>query len=365
MNKFVFLQPMDIWLFRDGKPFSAGGDHHAESLFPPYPTVIQGAFRSKQLSNKNMLTSSKAEIEAEVGTPTDFGRLRLRGPFLARKERNDTIALFIPQPADAISVPGKQHMIRHVSSPVKTPTGVKTSQATEMLIGLDEKPMKGENCLWLSFTELERYLDGNEVMGTPAEDLFTREPRVGVGIDSARMISQDGMLYEVSFIRPRTGVGLAVEYSGYTGWPDKGTLQLGGESRGSTYEFIPSQLSLLDIPQMLPKQFKMLFTTPTYFANGWLPKKTDWSDFFTNKVDLKAAAIGRYETVGGFDMSADPAKVGIHRAARRFVPAGSIYYFQSPDGPVQLNQSLVQNAVTDYGSEIGFGQIIIKEWKNV
>jgi hypothetical protein len=30
---------------------------------------------------------------------------------------------------------------------------------------------------------------------------------------------------------------------------------------------------------------------------------------------------------------------------------------------VQFRSDLVQNAITDYGAEIGFGQVIITEWK--
>ena len=45
----LFLEAVDVWLFRDGRPFDAGQDHSAVSRFPPYPTVIQGAIRSHHL----------------------------------------------------------------------------------------------------------------------------------------------------------------------------------------------------------------------------------------------------------------------------------------------------------------------------
>ncbi|HXG18262.1 MAG TPA: type III-B CRISPR module-associated Cmr3 family protein, partial [Methylomirabilota bacterium] len=43
---YLFLEAIDVWLFRDGRPFDARSDHRAESLFPPYPSVMQGAIRS-------------------------------------------------------------------------------------------------------------------------------------------------------------------------------------------------------------------------------------------------------------------------------------------------------------------------------
>lgn len=45
----LFIRPVDVWLFRDGKPFDAASDHRARSLFPPYPSTMQGVIRSKAL----------------------------------------------------------------------------------------------------------------------------------------------------------------------------------------------------------------------------------------------------------------------------------------------------------------------------
>src|SRR5690606_5208459 len=80
----LFLEPVDVWLFRDGRPFDALSDHRAESIFPPYPTVMQGAIRSHHLVVKGVDLSDRAAIEAAVGTATDFKGLRLRGPFIAK-----------------------------------------------------------------------------------------------------------------------------------------------------------------------------------------------------------------------------------------------------------------------------------------
>ncbi|MGQ9556098.1 MAG: type III-B CRISPR module-associated Cmr3 family protein, partial [Anaerolineae bacterium] len=62
----------------------------------------------------------------------------------------------------------------------------------------------------------------------------------------------------------------------------------------------------------------------------------------------------RYESIGGFDWA-----TGDQKAAKRYVPAGSVYYFK---GQGQLKAGLTQNAITDWGAEIGFGQIIIAKW---
>jgi CRISPR-associated protein Cmr3 len=374
MSKYMFLQPVDVWLFRDGKPFSAGGDHRAESLFPPYPTVIQGAIRSKQLARKKMLLADKASIAKEVGTSSDYQNLRLKGPFLAKREREDhqeRIFRYLPQPDDAITVSKEDHTIRRVNLPKEPPDGIKTSKITPLLLGLDEEPEKGESGLWIREDKLEKYFRGETIQAIPGKFLFERDDRMGVGIDSTAMKSIDGMLYEVSFIRPQKDVGLLVEFSGYDDWPDKDILQLGGESRGSIYEFIdPGKIGLdpeqnisrileQPVPSPLPQKFLLYFCTPTFFNNGWQPNT--WSDFFTEEVDLVAAAVGRYESIGGFDMTEDSQKFGMNKAARRFVPAGSVYYFEWKK-TTNIKPNLIQNAISDFAREIGFGQIIVKEW---
>ena len=40
----ILIEPTDVWLFRDGRPFNRGQDHSAQSVFPPLPTVMQGVF---------------------------------------------------------------------------------------------------------------------------------------------------------------------------------------------------------------------------------------------------------------------------------------------------------------------------------
>lgn len=358
MSPQLFLDPVDVWLFRDSRPFSAGSDHRAESLFPPYPTVLQGAIRSYQLALKGVNLHDKNAVKNAVGTSTDYGSLRLRGPFLARRS-SGKVERFFPQPADAVSVGPQQ--IERSDNPADLPAGIKTSCRTPKLIGLNDPLSKGEGGLWLDKTQLLDYLDGKRVEAVKSEDLFLRESRFGIGMDSALGTTLQGALYEVVFIRPREGVGLTIEMDGYPGWPQSGLLSLGGESRAAAFE----QIEPLPWPTpagKLPKRFKLYFATPAYFEAGWQPQS--WKKFFTQPVDLKAAAVNRFESVGGFDWAANPDQQ--HRAARRFVPAGSVYYFESgrteSGDTAEFEKTLIQNAVTDFGSEIGFGQVLVKEW---
>lgn len=348
----LFLQAVDVWLFRDGRPFDALSDHRAESMFPPYPTVVQGAIRSRHLVVMGVDPRDGPAVKAAVGGESDLRGVRLRGPFVARRE-GGAVVRYLPQPADAVTLDKDRHLIRPAARPRLPEPGVWTSAPTTMLLGLDDEPSKGLTGLWLREDDLRRYLKQEQVAGTPGQKLFTRENRFGIGVDTGRRTAMVGALYEVEFIRPARDVGLLVEVEGYEGWPAEGLLQLGGEGRAARFQQVPSPPWPAP-PDPLPERFKLYFATPTFFQDGWVPR--EWSEFFDGSVDLVAAAVGRYESVGGFDFANQR-----HKPSRRYVPAGSVYYFQC-HGRARLASHLVQNAVTQYGAEMGFGQILVGEW---
>ncbi len=347
----LFLSPADVWLFRDGRPFDAQSDHRAASLFPPYPSVMQGVIRSHQLVVKGATLHDSEEIKRYVGTVDDYGSLRMRGPFLAKWEKkNDKWELtrYFPVPMD---VAVKDKMFTPLKLEQLDPTKFVTSAQTPKLLCVDPetKPTKESPGEWLTETELINCLKGKPVSATKTSDLFARETRFGIGRDDATRTTKEGALYEAEFIRPCKNIGLYLEVDGYDDWKSPGVLRIGGEGRGARYEIITAP-KLPEPKKELRGQFKIYFATPTYFENGWVPK--DWHKFFEGDVGLVAAALNRYESIGGFDWAKND-----HKAARRYVPAGSVYYFQvNGNGTAQLKT----NAITDFGAEIGFGQIFIE-----
>jgi len=351
MTLYLFLRPLDVWLFRDGRPFDAGSAHRAESLFPPYPTVIQGALRTHRLLSRGIDLKDKKAIEEAVGKADDFGSLRLRGPYLA-KWNGKTATRYFPQPADAI-VAGSDLIPAQLSD---CPSTLKTSAPFARLFGLMQPMSKPAEPLWLDEISLGEYLSGKPVTGVPASELFLREDRVGIGVNERRVVNE-GLLYEAEFIRPQQDVGLLIELDGdyEADWKGGGILLLGGEGRQAIVDVV--EAAPLPQPPASASRFKMYFTTPTCFEKGWQP--ANWGQFFQGKVTLIAAAVERYETIGGFNWQGEASGASAHRPARRFVPAGSVYYFE---GNPEFQPGLTQQAITDFGAVIGFGQTIIKEW---
>ncbi|MCS7087534.1 MAG: type III-B CRISPR module-associated protein Cmr3 [Thermoflexales bacterium] len=352
----LFLTPVDVWLFRDGKPFDAGTDHHARSLFPPFPTVTQGAVRSHYLTLKGVDLNDANAVQQAVGTSTDFGSLRLRGPFVARRE-NGRLVRYFPLPADAvITNSGKAQAL----TPSPREQGIHTSldDRLPMLLALPSgmELSKSPENLWLSEQALERYLRGEAVEPTCASMLFTVEHRYGIGIRPGRNRVADaerGLLYAVEFVRLCEDTGLYLEMQGYEGWPDHGIMRIGGEGHGAHFQRTES-LPWHNAPNPLPKHFKICFLTPTFFEGGWQPRA--WNKFLSGDVHLVAVALRRYEVRGGFDLVARTQK-----PSKRYVPAGSVYFFEHK-GEAHLSLALVNQAITDEAPEIGFGQFWVGEW---
>lgn len=350
----LFLKPMDVWLFRDGRPFEAGSAHRAESLFPPYPTTIQGAIRSHQLSLENIGFTDKEKIVEAIGTASDYKELSLRGPFLARINSNGEIERLYPQPADAI-YDESDHRLIQAKIEEKIPAGVLTSAPVSALLGLHQKSGKQKSFFWLTETDLLNYLAGSKVQGIEKGKLYESEDRIGIGIEkSHNRVVEEGMLYEAEFIRLHENVGLLIEMSGYseTKWNQGGVLQLGGENRAAQYQSV-KPVAWPKLPEA--KRLLIYLATPAYFENGWQPKT--WESYFNGSPKLVAAAINRYESLGGFDWAADPEKESAHRPSQRYVPAGSVYYLEGDS-----NLLPKQKALSDFGAEIGFGKFIAKEW---
>ncbi len=371
----LFLSAVDVWLFRDGRPFDAFSDHRAESCFPPYPSVVQGVIRSHHLVVKKVDLNDEAQIKAAVGTADDYKTLLMRGPFVAGYE-NGRLTRYLPIPADVVPQNGQFRPLQLV----KPGPEIITSAPTPMLLmppaGEPQKSSPGE---WATEAEMIKCLKGESFEATPAAKLFTRETRLGIGRDDRRRTSNEGALYEVEFIRPAKNIGLYVEVDRYDGWPKDGLLRIGGEGRAARFEEVQNAPDWPQPPNPLPQCFKLFLATPACFDGGWRPK--NWGDFFEGDVRLLAAALNRGESLGGFDWAKNE-----HKPARRFVPAGSVYYFESRDR-ARLKSGLLQNAVTHYGAEIrqlrrfvtdlaelqnavthygaeiGFGQVLIEEYK--
>ncbi len=397
----LFIEPGDVWLFRDGRPFSAGSDHRAQSAFPPFPTVVAGMVRTGYLlaynRNKGVDFTAYAKDEADtavytaIGSPNDdhddtrYGSLKLGGPYVALRQ-DDAVTRYYPAPADLFAVVEDEDVKKYL---LPTPLLVganleaRRSQGASFshLLWIAERNSSKQKVEaaegWLDATAMSRYLSG-DVTSIKAENkdmresenpprsgevvkskrLFGSEDRLGIALQSGTKSTQEGMLYTVGFTRPHWGngwnVGINLEVEGIA-WPatDSGIISIGGERRAGLYRKVEPLAATAKVSK--GKQLKIYFATPAYFEQGWYPR--NWGDFFVDnpKVEIVAAAINSPLAVGGFDLARNR-----HKPVRRYVPAGSVYYLKSGnDGELVYNGK----PITDADGAIGFGQVLIGEWR--
>lgn len=355
--KTLFLEPLDVWLFRDGRPFTAGQQFRAASRFPPSPLVVQGALRAYHLLvHTGAPVWDAPAVAEEVGGPDDWGPLRLAGPLVARRDETGQVEVLLSPPADA-TTHGRQ--LQRLPAPKEPPGWLRLKAPTPSLFPLWEMGETGlekaSQRVWLRLADLPAYCQGETVLGVPQETLWEDEVRIGIAQDSSRRTTREGLYYEARYVRPAPGVGLLVSFTGLD-WPEEtGVLALGGERRSARFEVLASFVPP-PVPDPLPARFVLYFLTPAIFAQGWQPH--DWHTFFDGQVELVAAALDRHETIGGFDIAR-----GSERPAQRAVPAGSAYYFVAR-GTVRPRWSSEFSwfTVSDWGREIGFGTVVIGVW---
>ncbi len=360
----IFIEPSDVWLFRDGRPFAAADQTRAASIFPPTPRTMQGVLRSAFIVQQNKRFDGSDWDDAfklQLGSANDFGTLKMKGLALASRTANGIEKLF-PHPADLVKLKTGWKILQ--------PTTNHSLQANwnsglQPLFPVpNDEPEKFE-LGWLSENDLQSYLCGTGNAPLPSKHPFEREARFGIEIESQPKRTAEGKLYQVEFIRLKDSYGLLVEFEGLPFKPS-GLLQLGGEAKAGRYETVAANLSLtpgtrLNTPAV-PLPFKLYLATPAIFKQGWLP---DWIDANTLKgewkkipVTLVSAALHKPQSIGGRDISLPDQQRAMHRA----VPAGSVYFFETAASAADVFNAFDGQCVSDVDAQIGYGLSYVGGW---
>lgn len=382
---WLFIEPLDILLFRDSKPFAAGEGFWARSVFPPNGLPLMGALRAKMIidsgtsfqtyqnyaGSKNNDNKKLAELVKLIGRFDNYGELQLAGPFLSRVEdekqqiyfsapldimkskESDTISFLISQKIPWKLEVSKPLMANGTSgdfSPVPLWTNETGDLAEEKFI---------ETGGLLNYLQT---LDSLEMQN--AEDLWGSEFQVGIE-KNTQGTAEIGKIYSVEFIRlsefelrkkeeksnwELLSPGFLVEFTDLDEQflKSDGFLALGGESRAAKYQKIEeTQIATLndlingsflyDSSKGLKdqKKFKIYLATSAIFNNGWYPDILEASggELIGEKDGLKfklvSASIAKPQTISGWNV-ADRKP----RPAVKAVPAGSVYYFELMDDEI-------------------------------
>ncbi|MEZ4683691.1 MAG: type III-B CRISPR module-associated Cmr3 family protein [Caldilineaceae bacterium] len=378
---WLYIEQTDVWLFRDGKPFSAGEEHMAQ----PLSTVandgsrhLRGMLLGHSMADWQAYREQQthdtvvAEITAQIGHPSfthngienppALGNFSVAGPFLARREEDD-IVRYLPLPSDVVKQKDTESYFALRPSKNKAMVANWPQEGLVPLWSEVEDDIEApDGSLWLEEAVLNDYLQGRKIKATKAEELYGVEPRFGTAIDYEHGSVRESMLYQAEFVRTRKNVGLLVKLGEDVTVPaQQGTIAFGGEARGARYEIIPESGITVQTGVSAPSQrLKVMLLTPAYFSGGWYPAQHNWSKFFNGQpVNLVAASIGTAQRLGGWDVAHN-----IPKPMRAYAPAGSVFFFESDQPILPPSGPLTETPGGELSlSKQGFGQIAVGTWE--
>ncbi len=370
MNGYwAFIEALDVWLFRDNKPFTAQQNFVARGQFPPNPMTMQGVIRSYFLERElrsegytwdDYRNGNVSEfIINSVGLPgTEFGSLQMTGPFVAQRKsgNGNVVERLVRAPLDLLKNEdsGKYRLLKPAPS---AKYAFKTSPPFEnwrpLVNGGDGFKESNE---WLTEVQFEETLNGNSniSVSTITDDaIFMTENRVGLALDYGRRANAESMFYRAEFVRPKDEIGLLVHINSTEIFVDtSGYINLGGESRSGRFSEVKQVKAF---PQTGTGNVKIVLLTPAYFTEGWLPKNRDWSPWVGKNGKLVSVVVGKPYPISGWDMALNKPK-----PLRNYVPAGSVFFFENADVCDIAFTETPPNS-PDYGA-MGFGAFAVGKW---
>jgi CRISPR-associated protein Cmr3 len=375
---WVRLEPEDVLLFRDGRPFNAGQDFRAEGVFPPHPAPIVGAIRAALLSpllgGDFAQLTTRTDLQQLYGGHDDLGFLEFAGPLVCRfVPGSDDSRPLLPAPADLL---GDQ-----VPRPSdELPVGVRSP-----LRGLTDMPLartlakpSQRSSEWLSSEELLCYLQGaSHLPDSEVPSYEYPELRVGVQMGPGRVV-ESGKLYNIEFRRPHwdkheaTGLLMRVTVPEGEAKLSEGYVTLGGEGRCMYLKvlkegFSPlSNTSIEEIKKTIRAddgRFKIVLATPGIFSGGLIPESFQVGKLEDLSFKLISVASGKPISVSGWNIRENKP-----RPLQRAVPAGAVYHCQLDDvGQVDRLIELLHFTTRvqkedEYRFRQGFGLTLIGAW---
>lgn len=413
MNHALFLEPVDAWSFRDGRPFEVGEAFEARSLFPPFPRTVLGCLRTALLRRScpeperyaksggaggcHACGSGPCLALPAVGPPGGAAPFEIGPPLLAwRQERRAEV--YYPTPRDLVRLTADKGPGDVDPEPCDHDQGA----ARLALVGPLEPPQGVGHCLGLlrpvgllspeRVEEFERRFLSKQALEAclagecPAQDTLApraprviREPRIGIGIEAATRAAKTGRLYLRDVVRlEKDRIG-----NGRDGWAagllvvtsedlelDGAMARLGGDGRMARITAVEPP----DCPSRpeVGSRLKVYLVAPTWFrrrdeAGSWYPAWLDPDRLegtppgCPGRVKLVAAAVGALIPVGGWDMATQEP-----RPVQWLVPPGSVYFFEAPavEDARTVAEALHGRPLCDDATmaRAGFGLAFVGRW---
>jgi len=346
------FNPLDPLFFRNGRPFTAGEETWADSIFPPNPSVLYGALRTA--------------LATVTGKETSFVDVNTRfGPNIAKVLRLyyllDGISYY-SLPLDYAYNKDKPQELQKLEKANKE-YGLNLSKAINRKSIVSPEKNQGLKLVFNSFDRSTTFEDGiiaesallhylnneaREISSKRLRDYVCEEPKVGIGRDDASHSVDEGLLYRVGMQRLK-GLQLGMTIDPIEGFNandfNHRQVRLGGEGKIAEINSVSASSFHFDVKEVIlkPGYFKLYFATPAIINNESLMPLLGIS------ATLMGAIIGKSISIGGYDMVENKPKT-MYKA----IPAGSVFYYQTDESPEALS-ALQGKSFSDVRKEEGFG----------
>jgi CRISPR-associated protein Cmr3 len=386
----VFLDPCDIVFFRDDLPFGARGNQVGRCQFPPRPSVIAGALRTKVLASQSVDFDDfrdgnrvpevvRGEIGAGHGTEGGLepGSFAVRTLSVGRRENGPGEAIYFRAGRDLIS-------------PGQAKCGASAEDGLRLLAPAQARRIPGISSLgsninlpaiepgmepkggWLEGSSYISYLLGrtSEARVTCESEILERDYRVGIGLDMTSRTVDEGRLFSSEGLVMKPGWGFVVGVEGCSLLPATGLVRLGGDGRmarlSAWHAPEPGWGPVRDLVRSTGR-FRWVLQAPAIFGGGWLPaavREEDGQLLYQMEgltARVVSAAVGPPELAGGWDLVRRGPK-----PFRRMVPAGSVYWFEVIKGEPEAAWEVFHgHSVSDEKANEGFGLVHLGGWDYV
>ncbi|WP_420632382.1 type III-B CRISPR module-associated Cmr3 family protein [Candidatus Leptofilum sp.] len=352
MSELWIIEPRDPLIVRDGRPFGPNPGARAKTLPFPFPSTIAGGVRTRAGMDENGRFDTDKIDKVK--------QMKVKGPLLIDCDSKDETPFLVPAPRDMLMFQSageeaKKSIVNLVPLvPVKQEDlQCNLPEPLEYTVGLElidlQKPAKGVPAFW-HWAKFADWLSNFAPKPTLVEKTeqgissLPQNSRTHVAINPESLAAREGDLFATSALEFMNSaklpdddkpsalsnakqMGLALEVDNANELSiDQGFASLGGERRLVQWRLSP--LSFPDWPEGLLESVekdgacRLFLLTPAFFTHGWQPTRLLEKRYGVKPL-LKAAAVGKPETVSGWDFENRQPK-----PTRRLVPAGSVYFVQ-------------------------------------
>jgi CRISPR-associated protein Cmr3 len=367
------IEPHDSFIARDGRPFGLIAGVRAASLPFPFPSTTTGGVRTRE--------GLDADGVFDVNKTSDVKKLSVSGALLVELDDDGRVTQWLlSAPADALLLdapdtnPNKA-TVRRLSPRPPPPASI--SNLPDGLLPLILPKVKGESgdehydknkphgyaphfWKWAKFEDWLRTPGDFSIQSLNDFGIsgLLRDQRSHVGIDRDSQTSEQGSLFQtrgLEFTQQKqtnadgsTNLSLAARLALAVSTDatniKQGVASLGGERRLVSWRAFEGAEDILTMPSPVilksiveSKACRVVLLTPAHFEQGWRPKwiSDDRAGLNGNlKVELRAAAMSRYQVVSGWNFEVP----GGPKPTRRLVPAGAVFFLKLQGSDAEIEE---------------------------